>query len=58
MGDITEQIVEGACCAACYAPFEQDNGYPTICWDCWIDAEPDKDGFVGDAQRSVYPLLK
>lgn len=35
MGEIAEDIMEGACCALCGIYFEQEHGYPVACSSCW-----------------------
>ena len=41
MGEIANDIIDGACCALCGCYFIDDNeeliehGYPVACKDCW-----------------------
>ncbi len=43
MGEITDDIVEGACCQLCGCYFDggpkriYSHRYPVVCWDCWTD---------------------
>ena len=38
MGEIADDMIEGACCSLCGEYFEEEHGYPVACEDCW---EPD-----------------
>jgi NMD protein affecting ribosome stability and mRNA decay len=46
MGDIADDMIEGACCSQCGIYFEEDHGYPVLCEDC----------FVSDDGESGTPL--
>lgn len=35
MGQMAEDILDGACCALCGQYFEIEHGYPIACTDCW-----------------------
>lgn len=43
MGELSDQIIDGACCALCMAPFEDpkkpgkvyEHGYPVACKSCY-----------------------
>ena len=43
MGEIAEDMIDGACCALCGQYFEDpqdcgivyEHGYPVACWDCY-----------------------
>ena len=44
MGEIADDLVEGATCSLCGSFFEgltegecHVHGYPVVCWDCWGD---------------------
>lgn len=38
MGEIAQDLVNGACCSYCGKYFEQDHGYPVLCKKCWKSA--------------------
>ena len=38
MGEMADDIINGASCAICGVYFEEEHGYPAACEDCW---EPD-----------------
>lgn len=38
MGEQADMIIEGECCALCGCFFEEEQGYPCVCIDCY---EPD-----------------
>lgn len=35
MGDLADDIIEGACCSDCGVYFEEEHGYPVLCKSCW-----------------------
>lgn len=35
MGEIADDIIDGACCALCGTYFLQEYGYPVACSICW-----------------------
>jgi hypothetical protein len=35
MGEIADDMIEGACCALCGECFEEEHGYPVACATCW-----------------------
>lgn len=35
MGEIANDMIDGACCAFCGVYFEEEHGYPVACNDCW-----------------------
>ena len=35
MEDISDDIINGACCALCGIYFKEEHGYPVACADCW-----------------------
>lgn len=49
MGDLADQIIDGAACAFCLMPFVKDHGYPVACSSCW---EP-KCGY----QKAVFKTI-
>lgn len=38
MGEISDSIIDGECCALCGQFFVEVHGYPCACSECW---EPD-----------------
>ena len=38
MGEMANDIIDGACCAICGVYFKEEHGYPVACSECW---EPD-----------------
>ena len=41
MRGTAEDIIEGGCCEICNVYFEEENGYPCVCKDCF-KKNPDK----------------
>lgn len=39
MGEIADDMIDGACCSYCGVYFEQEHGYPVICDHCWNDEQ-------------------
>ena len=37
MGEIADDIIDGACCAICGVYFEEEHGYPVACSECYDD---------------------
>lgn len=37
MGQIADDMSEGACCSGCGMYFEDDHGFPVLCFDCWAN---------------------
>jgi len=35
MGDIANDLVNGAACAHCGTYFEREHGFPVLCHHCW-----------------------
>ena len=35
MGEMSDAITEGECCALCGVFFEQGHGFPVLCLACW-----------------------
>lgn len=35
MGEIADDIIDGACCAYCSQYFQCEHGYPVLCDECW-----------------------
>ena len=35
MGDVADDIMDGASCALCGQYFEEEHGYPVVCRECW-----------------------
>lgn len=35
MGEIADDMIDGACCAICGQYFEEEQGYPCACSDCF-----------------------
>lgn len=42
MGEIADDIIDGACCDLCGCYFEEDNGFPATCSVCWEDLTPEE----------------
>lgn len=40
MGEIAEDILEGACCQDCGIYFVEAHGYPVLCKECWKSYSP------------------
>jgi len=38
MGEIADDMINGACCSLCGVYFEEEHGYPVVCESCY---EPD-----------------
>ena len=37
MGEMADDMIDGAACELCGMYFEEEHGYPVICKDCWKD---------------------
>lgn len=37
MGEIAKLIIDGAMCSWCGINFEEENGFPVLCGDCFKD---------------------
>ena len=35
MGEMADDMIEGACCSQCGVYFEEENGFPALCKSCW-----------------------
>jgi hypothetical protein len=35
MGEIAEDMIDGASCSMCGIYFEREHGYPVLCKGCW-----------------------
>ena len=42
MGEIAEDMVDGACCQVCGSYFATPFGYPVVCKTCGGDAKEDE----------------
>ena len=51
MGEIADDVVNGACCSHCGIYFIKEHGYPVLCHSCY-DSET-KEERAG-IQRSLY----
>lgn len=40
MGEVAEDMNEGACCSLCSTYFWKSHGYPVVCVECWNDLTP------------------
>ena len=40
MGDIADDVVNGACCMDCATYFVKEHGYPILCRLCWKELSP------------------
>jgi hypothetical protein len=38
---IAQDIIDGVICGECNIPFEEENGYPCLCKDCWKAKHPE-----------------
>lgn len=63
MGDIADDLIEGASCAECSTYFVTErheagatHGYPVICRDCWTQAsQPQRVAWRGQGyQRAIF----
>jgi len=37
MGEMADDMIDGACCSLCGVYFEAENGFPVVCCACWKD---------------------
>ena len=35
MGEIADMIIDGVCCSLCQHLFNELQGYPCVCKECW-----------------------
>jgi hypothetical protein len=42
MGEIADDMIDGACCSLCGVYFEEEHGYPVLCTDCYEDCTDDE----------------
>lgn len=40
MGQVSDDITRGQCCAECGTYFEKPNGYPVLCNSCYAEEGP------------------
>ncbi len=40
MGEIADDMIDGASCSECGVYFENEHGHPVLCVDCFGDAGP------------------
>lgn len=52
MGEIADDMVNGASCEQCGMPFVQEHGYPATCKDCWRKMK--KDGTLKTSGKKRY----
>ncbi len=46
MGQIANDMIDGLSCQWCGIYFEEENGFPVLCDDCWNEATPrERQGF-------------
>jgi hypothetical protein len=38
MGEIADDMIEGAICSRCGIYFQEEHGYPVVCKQCWKHA--------------------
>ena len=38
MGEMSEAVIDGACCSWCGVFFEKEHGYPVVCRACWRES--------------------
>ena len=64
MGEIANDIIDGACCSDCGVYFSEEHGYPVLCIECWIDVPKAKIKKVNGVvitkeglQKATYPEL-
>ena len=54
MGDIADDLIEGACCSYCSSYFENDHGYPVLCHSCWNKAtKKEREGYQEALEREM-----
>ena len=41
MGEIADDLIEGACCSLCGVYFEDEHGYSVLCEDCFDSDDQD-----------------
>lgn len=52
MGEIADDIADGACCGLCSSYFEHDHGHPVLCGDCWdTSSAEERKGW----QKAIHP---
>jgi len=44
MGEIADDLINGACCSWCSSYFEKEHGYPVVCQDCFNEWVEDDNG--------------
>jgi len=37
MGELADDMIEGASCQWCGQYFEEEHGHPVVCKECWTD---------------------
>lgn len=42
MGDVADDIVDGACCEDCNTYFVAEHGHPVLCVECWRQTYPNE----------------
>ena len=46
MGEIADDLINGACCSNCNQYFVSEHGYPVLCKSCWENADKhERQGF-------------
>jgi hypothetical protein len=40
MGEVADDMVNGACCSQCGTYFVDEHGFPVLCVGCWRNASP------------------
>ena len=51
MGEIADDMVNGACCSHCGVYFTEEHGYPVLCHSCYDSETPEERAGI---QRSLY----
>ena len=54
MGEIADDMIEGASCQWCGQYFTEEHGYPVVCSECWATASKEERKNV---QKATYPLI-
>jgi len=54
MGEVADDIVNGACCSECGFYFDQEFGYPTLCESC--QSHKSQKGHEEQRNREGYQL--
>ena len=54
MGDIADDLLNGACCSYCSQYFVDDHGYSVLCNDCWNKAtKKEREGYQKATEKEI-----